>query len=442
MISSMRKPVTSNSAATSKGQGGQRRGLGFYHFLKFGYGQQRNLFWFPPVPGICLSRLADIAGTWYADGMKIGIDTFASGGGRSGLGVYLLELLRRIAPSEKTFELFGWDFDRFVYAEAAPNLEFVSRCGYAGETANTVWHTLQYPRFAKARGYNACFFPAAHKRIPNFSPCPTVGTVHDMAAYWGTRQTRESLGLIRILLPNALRALDRVIAVSNWVKQELMELLRVKESRIVVIPNGIDHSLFYPRPRNEESVVLIQPFSFRRPYILYASRIEYPVKNHIKLIEAFEIFKDRTRYPHRLVLAGRDGSRAYKVKDAASASKYRNDIFFTGHFPTNSLPELYAGADFVVFPSMYEGFGLGVLEAMASGVPVACARAASLPETAEHAALYFNPADAEDIAGRMITLTANHDLARDYRAKGIERAAEFSWDKCAQRTLAVLEEMA
>jgi glycosyltransferase involved in cell wall biosynthesis len=248
--------------------------------------------------------------------------------------------------------------------------------------------------------------------------------------------------MIRMLFPNAIRNLDRVIAVSGWVKQELVELLRVKEHSIEIIPNGIDLNLFYPRPRNEESVVLIQPFSFRRPYILYASRIDHPVKNHIKLIEAFGIFRERTRYPHRLVLAGRDGIQADRVKDAAAASKYHNDIFFTGHFPMTSLPELYAGADFVVFPSMYEGFGLGVLEAMASGIPVACARAASLPETAEHAALYFDPADAEDMADRMVTITSNRELARDCRAKGIERVKAFSWDICARRTWSLIADMA
>jgi glycosyltransferase involved in cell wall biosynthesis len=262
-----------------------------------------------------------------------------------------------------------------------------------------------------------------------------------MAAFWGTPRTREHLGaVIRMILPNALRNLDRIIAVSHWVKQELVELVRVKESRIEVVPNGIDYSAFYPRPRNEESVILIQPFSFRRPYVLYASRIDYPVKNHVRLIKAFEIFKDRTKYPHRLVLAGSDSHRAEIVKAAATASRYRNDIFFTGHFPFTSLPELYAGADIVVFPSMYEGFGLGVLEAMASGVPVTCARAASLPETAEHAALYFNPMDSEDMADRMVTLTTNRDIYRECRALGLERIKAFSWDRCAERTLQIIQE--
>jgi glycosyltransferase involved in cell wall biosynthesis len=243
-----------------------------------------------------------------------------------------------------------------------------------------------------------------------------------------------------MLLPSALRRLDRIIAVSGWVKQELVDITGIKENKIEVVYNGIDTTAFYPRPRGEESVVLIQPFSFRRPYVLYASRIEHPIKNHIKLIEAFGIFKERTRYPHRLVLAGGDSRGTERVKEAAAASPHRNDIFFTGHFPPTSLPELYSGADIVVIPSMYEGFGMGVLEAMASGIPVACARAASLPETAEHAALYFEPWNAEDMADRMVTLTANRDVHRECRRLGLERAQNFSWDVCASRTLKIIQE--
>jgi glycosyltransferase involved in cell wall biosynthesis len=264
-----------------------------------------------------------------------------------------------------------------------------------------------------------------------------------MAAWWGPRKIREHLGVVlRVVLPNALRKLDRIIAVSEWVKQELVELAKIRESWIEVVPNGIDLSAFFPRPRNEESVVLIQPFSFRRPYVLYASRLEHPMKNHVKLIEAFGIFKERTRYPHRLVLAGADNRGADKIREAAGSSPWRKDIFFTGHFPSSSLPELYAGADMVVVPSMCEGFGMGVLEAMASGVPVACARAASLPEAAGHAALYFDPLNPDDMADRMVTMTTNRDVYRECRRLGIERAQNFSWDRCARRTLEIIRETA
>ncbi|MDR0456929.1 MAG: glycosyltransferase family 4 protein [Treponema sp.] len=374
--------------------------------------------------------------------MKIGVDTFACESGKSGPGAYLSHLLKRIPPSGALFELFGWEYDRFTFSEFAPNLEFIPRCSVNGKSANALWHLYQYPGFAQSRSYNACFFPAAHQQPPYQSPCPTIGVVHDMAAYWGTRRTREHLGAVRrVVLPNSLRRLDRIIAVSEWVKQELVELVGVKESRVEVVPNGIDHAAFYPRPHGEESELLIQPFSFRRPYILCVSRIDHPVKNHIRLIKAFGIFKERTGYPHRLVLAGRDSNNAAKVKTAAAESAWRGDIFFTGHFPLKSLPELYSGADFVVLPSMYEGFGMGVIEAMASGIPAACARAASLPETAEHAALYFDPHDPEDMADRMVMLASDRNLHQECSRLGLERARAFSWDRCAQRTLEIIHEI-
>lgn len=375
--------------------------------------------------------------------MKIGLDTFGCEGGKSGVGMYLLQFLKRITPSEAHFELFGWEYERYAYNEAAPNIDFIPQCSMNGRTANALWHLFKYPEFAIRQKYNACFFPAAHRRPPYQSPCPSIGVVHDMAAYWGTRKTRVHLGaILRVILPNSLRRLDRIIAVSEFVKQELIEMVRVKENRIEVVPNGIDHSMFYPRQRNEESVLLIQPFSIKRPYVLSVSRVDHPVKNHIRLIEAFGIFKERTKYPHRLVIAGGDSNNAGVVKDAAAASAWKHDIFFTGHFPLKNLPELYSGADFAVFPSMYEGFGMGAIEAMASGVPVLCARAASFPETAEHAALYFDPLNPEDMADRMVTISTDREFYNKSRALGLERAKVFSWDRCIERTFQIIYETA
>ena len=375
--------------------------------------------------------------------MKIGLDTFACDGGKSGVGMYLTQFLKYIKPSQALFELFGWEYDRYTYSDVAPNFEFIPQCKVTGRTANALWHIHKYPKFASIRKFDACLFPAAHRHLPFKSPCPTIGVVHDMAAYWGNRKTRVHLGaLLRMIMPNSLRHMDRIIAVSQWVKNELVQRARVKENRIDVVPNGIDHSTFYPRQRNEESVLLIQPFSFRRPYVICVSRIDHPVKNHVRLIEAFGVFKERTKFPHRLVLAGADSNNAALVKEAVAASPWRSDIFFTGHFPTKSLPELYAGADFAVIPSMCEGFGMGVLEAMASGVPVLCARAASLPETAEHAALYFDPVNIEDMADRMVTISTNRDIYNECRRLGLERVKAFSWERCVESTLQIINETA
>jgi glycosyltransferase involved in cell wall biosynthesis len=372
--------------------------------------------------------------------MKIGIDTFACEPGKSGIGDYLAEILKRIPPSGDSFEMFGWEYDRYAFSEYAPNFEFIPQCSVTGRTANALWHLYKYPEFAKSRSYRACFFPAAHKRLPYKSPCPTVGVVHDLASYFGSRRTREHLGaVLRMALPDSLKSLDRVIAVSQWVKGELINLIGVKESRIEVVPSGVDHAAFYPEDHSGEDEILLQPFSFRRPYILCVSRIDYPVKNHIRLIKAFNLFKERTGFPHRLVLAGGDANNAGKVKSEAAKSPFMADIFFTGFFPKKSLPKLYTGADFTVFPSLYEGFGLGVVEAMACGVPVICARAASFPETADTSALYFDPLNIEDMTDRMVVVAENRDLHEKFRLLGLKRAASFSWETCAKRTLSIIQ---
>jgi glycosyltransferase involved in cell wall biosynthesis len=374
--------------------------------------------------------------------MKVGIDTFACKLGASGVGVYLTQLIKRIPESGVQYELFGWNYDRFIFNNLAKGKEFIPQGKIHGDAANLLWHIFKYPEFARSYQFDVCFFPVAHLRLPYNSPCPAVGAVHDLAAYWGSRKTREHLGFIlRTILPNALRKLDRIISVSNWVKQELIEITSIHEETIEVVPNGVDLDAFYPRPKNNESGAF-QPFSFKPPYILYAARLEHPVKNHIRLIKAFEIFKERTKFPHRMVFAGSNSRGSDKIKAAAMTSKYRNDFFFTGTFPSKSLPELYSQADFVVVPSLYEGFGQSAIEAMACGVPVACARAASLPETAEHAALYFDPYDSEDMADRMVSLASDRSLNEDLSKAGIERAKSFSWDVCAERTLKIITETA
>jgi len=236
-----------------------------------GAGEQKTPFSIPPGPGMLYSALRQGKKSVRRRRMVIGIDTFMCDGGKSGIGVYLTNLLKRLPRSEARFELFGWEFDRYAYTDAIEDIDFISQGFRTGLTANSLWHLYKYPEFARSRNYGACFFPAAHKRLPQRSPCPTLGTIHDMTAYTGPRRNREHLGaVLRMVLPNSLRNLDRIIAVSGWVKQELVEVVRIPESRIEVVPNGIDLEAFYPRPRNEESVVLIQPLQF--PSALYPLR--------------------------------------------------------------------------------------------------------------------------------------------------------------------------
>ncbi len=371
--------------------------------------------------------------------MIFGIDTFGCDHGRSGIGSYIASLVRNISDTGHVVELFGPELDRYTYNSG---LENVSYTGVSlGDTlmAERFWHMLRLNTFAKKRNYDAILFPAGIRLLPAFFDVPSVVVVQDIIS---DLERNSDDGLVNGFFKMQLKRADRVIAASRFIRDDLVNL-KIPESRITVIPNGIDMGLFFPRVMPNSEAVLIQPFSIRRPYIIYASRIAYPSKRHAELIRGFDIFKKRTGAPHRLVLAGSDSVNAEMVHREVLKSPASSDILLTGYFPHQNLPELYSAADACVFPSSAEGVGLPVLEAMACGIPVACARSGALPEMAGDSALYFDQSNPEEIAdaiGRIVRdgTGANESARNALIGKGLERVQEFSWKKSATETIAAL----
>jgi glycosyltransferase involved in cell wall biosynthesis len=309
--------------------------------------------------------------------------------------------------------------------------------------AERLWHLTRLNSFAKRRNYDAILFPAGMRLLPAFFDVPAGAVVQEILSAF---EKSSDDGLVNGFNKMQLKRVRRIIAASRFIRDDLVNQ-KIPESRVTVIPNGIDTSLFFPRPLTSSEAVLIQPFSIRRPYVIYASRIAYPAKCHVELIRGFDLFKRKTGLPHRLVLAGSDSVNAEMVHREVLASSVSSDILLTGYFPHENLPELYSAADACVFPSSAEGVGLPVLEAMACGIPVACARAGALPEMAGDGALYFDQNSPEEIADALCRIVKEGTGANDsFRAalidKGLERAGSFSWMTCAEGTLRVLEEAA
>ena len=215
----------------------------------------------------------------------------------------------------------------------------------------------------------------------------------------------------------------------------------IPEDRIEVVYNGIDHSLFYPRTELYTDVVTIKPFAIKRPYLIYASRLQGPAKKHVELIRAFSAFKKATGLPHRLVLAGESGAYSDMVQKESIQSEYASDIFLTGFFPHDSLPELYANADACIFPSVCEGVGLPVIEAMACGIPVACAKFGALPEIADKYAVYFTPDNIEETASVLKKIVTDNDLRSNQITSGIECTKKFDWKKTARETYEIIRKI-
>jgi glycosyltransferase involved in cell wall biosynthesis len=374
--------------------------------------------------------------------MKMGIPTFGADGGKSGISAYLIEMLKQFAQMGVEGEVLVYPDEEQIFL---PRPSQGLRPSYVSPLvrkplANLVYTQAVLPFRAAAARYDVLFLPAGNRRLPLFSHCPTAGVVHDLASIHVTdKYDNFRILYITKILPILIRRLDEVITISEFSKNDILQYVGVPESKIHVIPLAVNHDTYYPLDKEECYRQIQQRYGVKEPYFLYISRIEHPGKNHFRLIEAFDLLKKRHKVPHQLILAGGDWDRAEEVHLRSERSPYREDIIFTGFAPTDLVPILYGGAEALIFPSLFEGFGLPILEAMACGVPVACSRRASLPEVAGEAGLLFEPEEAESIAEVMSELALKDSLRQELREKGLLRAATYNWRRTAEETLSVLK---
>lgn len=380
--------------------------------------------------------------------MKVGIDTFGCGRGGSNEGYYLKSLLgavRSVAVPEGEsleVELFGPEAWRYDYVPDEDAFGAV-KVGYASvnlpESPRGVrlWHAFGCNSFFRRQGYDAVVF-LSPLLCPLRCKVPSVAVVDD--ALSKSLSEMGFLSRMRRLLP--LRSLSAALVPSQFVKKDLKSL-RVGEPRVRVAHMGVDHSAFYPRGGDsfEGGSVDISPFSIRRPYFVYASRMSGASKRHCELIRAFSAFKSRTSLPHRLVLAGGEGEWSSRVAAEAAASPFASDIFITGFFPHGGYPDLFAGSEGCLHPALMDGAAMPVLEAMSSGVPVACARSGAVPEISGGNVVYFD-GDDEDSLSRGIERLAT--LSQQERGRlvseGLSWAARFTWERTAAELFSAVGE--
>ncbi len=376
--------------------------------------------------------------------VKIGIDAFGCDHGRSGVGSYLKSFVKNIGdPGRASIEIFGPEIDRYTYLSDSVQYAGVQVADSA--KVEKLWHMVSYQSFAKKRGYDAVIFPAGTAYLPAAFDMPAVVLIQSVFAEKKAPPGGDA-PVMSLLTRQQLKRSARIIASSNFIRDNLVRL-QIPDTLISVVYNGIDTDLFYPREVSASDSVLIHPFSIRRPYIIYASRISHPAKCHVELIQGFSMFKEKTGAPHRLVLAGTDGNGAGEVYRAVFDSPYSSDILLTGYFPQENLPELYSAADACVFPSKSEGVGFPVLEAFACGIPVACASCGALPEIADGCAVFFNPDSPSEIAAAIERVVrhgsgANDSFRAELTEKASKRVAEYTWARCAAETLQIALEAA
>jgi glycosyltransferase involved in cell wall biosynthesis len=204
-----------------------------------------------------------------------------------------------------------------------------------------------------------------------------------------------------------------------------------------VIHNGVDHQRFTPADRESAATLIARRYGVPPPFFLCVAPLEYPAKNHIRLISAFNVFKTITPSPWRLVLVGADGYGAEVLHQAVRCSPYAQDIHCPGFAPADELPNWYRAASVFVYPTLFEGFGLPPLEAMACGCPVLASAAGGVAEVCTDAAIYADAKDVVALQRELTRLAFDPELRRRLREAGLRRAQAFEWSKTAAATVEV-----
>ena len=377
---------------------------------------------------------------------RIGIDGGSVVGPRTGIGYSTAQLLN--AMSARWPDDFG---PAHVWVNS-PRHELpddswrrsehfrVSHTRWPGRALMRSWQHLKWPKIERFVG-PVDFVHAPSSYIPPVSSARRLLTVFDIYFKYAPHHTDAYGGKYFLkTFARGLARMDHIIAISEFTRSEMLRHYDLDPERITVIPLGVDTERFHTDGNRDEDVALIEKLGLRRPYLLCVATAE-PRKNLVTLIEAYARFRQimlaGSQQPPRLVIAGQPGWGIQALQERLAEASIVEYVDLPGYVPSEALPSLYRQATAFVFPSLYEGFGLPALEAMACGCPTLLAQAGSLPEVAGSAAMYFNPKASDHMARILARFIADPGLRGKMREKGYERIKQFTWDATARATLDV-----
>jgi glycosyltransferase involved in cell wall biosynthesis len=358
-----------------------------------------------------------------------------------GIGTYLRNLIKYLPTVDPHNEYFllCYEQDREQIRALAPSFSLVRESA----AQYSLREHLSIP--AKLRRLRVDLFHTPHYVLPLFIRCRAVVTVHDVIHLLFPQYLPSSLAgrYARFMIRRAVERAELVLTVSNASKRDLLTFFDLDPDKIVVIPNGIDVSIAEPPPV-EVLTRVRERYQLTGRFLLFAGNIK-PHKNLERLIAAFGQLKAGSDFEDlTLIVIGDEISRYPELRRAVEKYRLRGSVRFFGFVPEPTLVALYQMADVFVFPSLYEGFGLPPLEAMANGTPVVTSNISSLPEVVGDAALTVDPYNIDDIAGAIRQLLTDRQLRARLITDGYERARGFSWERSVaqihaayQRALAV-----
>ena len=355
-----------------------------------------------------------------------------------GIGTYVRNLLRHLSrlDSQTEYVILCRVEDCGSVEELGENFRSIP------EVARnySISEQLRIPLDLRREGID--LFHAPHYVLPPLTPCKSVVTIHDCIhlRFPQYLPNRLAYAYARSSMWVATHRSNRVLTVSEASKRDILRYFRIPEGKIDVIYNAIDER-FGETPSPDEVERVRERYQLNAPYVLYAGNIK-PHKNLERLIEAFHTLRQDGDLAHvKLLIIGDEISKYAALRRAVHRYKLHKHVRFFGFVPDKTLAVLYRLARVFVFPSLYEGFGLPPLEAMASGTPVITSDVSSLPEVVGDAALLIDPLDPAAIADAMRRVLMDSDLRETLRQKGLERVREFSWERSVRRVREIYGEV-
>jgi len=350
---------------------------------------------------------------------KVLISALAYDGGKSGIANYIENVVTALSKNMKIDLIVNEDEVKY-FTDISKNINFIIVSKYLKKPIlNVLWHLLILPFTIDKNTYEWMLLPAGNRRLMSFYPIKTLVTMHDLSQF-NVEKKYDAFRMfyIKKVIPFFLKRADKIFTVSENTAKDMVTHYGMKREELIVNYNGVNTNNFSPSStlNNEKS------------YILYVARIEHPGKNHLNLIKAYELLPEKYKQSHDLYLIGSDWNGAEIVHEYAKNSKDTNKIKFLGYVPNEDLPGFYRNASLFAFPSFYEGFGIPVVEAMASGTPVITSSTSSLPEVGGDAAIYFDPDSPKQISQAIVQVLKDEKIQEDMKQKGFQQIGKFNWD--------------
>jgi glycosyltransferase involved in cell wall biosynthesis len=356
--------------------------------------------------------------------MRIAWDIKEAAGEKAGKGYYTFRLLDYFIKNDRKNEYFLFSGDECLSFDLPPNFHLIKTPRLF--LFRYIWQAIELRR----RKIDILFSSTSYV-LPTIAHCKVVLIIYDFAVYHPFTKPAFKTQLVeRLTLKKALKKAIRVAAISESTKREMQKLFVVPDEKIDVVYAGVDKGIEVSPKEIGRSLTKLK---IKKKFILFVGTIE-PRKNVKNLIGAYGMLSEKIREEYELILVGKKGWNTKEIYKAAE--KLPGQVRFMGYLTERELASLYKKTSLFVYPSLYEGFGLPILEAMRYGAPVITSNTTSMPEVAGNAAVIVNPWHIEEIAAAMMKLINNPVLKERLIIKGFERIRQFSWDDCAEKVLA------